>query len=108
MRSNGGKDESRNNLQDTTMRDRDLGRGDTAIVAREPKARGDHRIGRKDKRIRSSPQRDRGRASPRAFRCAWASRAPFGVAPLARADDAGKFQTGGGDRSGALHRSACH
>lgn len=47
MRSNSGKDESRNNLQDATMRDRNLGRGDTATVARKPKAPVDDRIGRK-------------------------------------------------------------
>jgi hypothetical protein len=48
MRSNSGKDESRNNLEEPTMRDRDLGRGDTATVVRKPKAPADHRIGRKD------------------------------------------------------------
>ena len=30
MRSNSGKDESRDNLHDPTMRDRELGRGNTA------------------------------------------------------------------------------
>lgn len=48
MRSNSGKDESRNNLRDPTIRDRDLGRGDTATVERKPKAPADHRQGRKD------------------------------------------------------------
>ena len=48
MRSNSGKDESRNNLNDPTMRDRDLDRGDTATAQKNPKAPADHRIGRKD------------------------------------------------------------
>lgn len=48
MRSNSGKDESRNNLRDPTMRDRGLKRGETATVERKPKAPADHRIGRKD------------------------------------------------------------
>ena len=48
MRSNSGKDESRNNLRDPTMRDRDLDRGDTATAQKNPKAPADHRIGRKD------------------------------------------------------------
>jgi hypothetical protein len=47
MRSNSGKDESRNNMRDPTMRDRDLGRGETA-TDRKPKAPADHRQGRKD------------------------------------------------------------
>jgi len=47
MRSNSAKDESRNNMRDPTMRDRDLGRGDTA-AEKKPKAPADHRIGRKD------------------------------------------------------------
>lgn len=48
MRSNSGKDEGRNNLHDPTMRDRELGRGDTATGVKKPKAPADHRIGRKD------------------------------------------------------------
>jgi hypothetical protein len=48
MRSNSGKDESRNNVRDPTMRDRDLGRGDTASAEKKPKAPADHRFGRKD------------------------------------------------------------
>lgn len=48
MRSNSGKDESRNNLQDPTLRDRDLGRGDTDTAEKEPRAPADHRTGRKD------------------------------------------------------------
>ena len=50
MRSNSGKDESRNNMRDPTMRDRDreLDRRDTATAQRKPKAPADHRIGRKD------------------------------------------------------------
>ena len=47
MRSNSGKDESRNNLHDPTLRDRELGRGDTATAEKE-KAPADHRTGRKD------------------------------------------------------------
>ena len=48
MRSNSGKDESRNNLHDPTLRDRSFERGDTATVQRKPKAPADHRTGRKD------------------------------------------------------------
>jgi len=48
MRSKSGKDESRNNLHDPTLRDRDLGRGDTAVAEKQPKAPADHRTGRKD------------------------------------------------------------
>ena len=48
MRSNSGKDESRNNLHDPTLSDRELGRGDTATAGKEPKAPADHRTGRKD------------------------------------------------------------
>jgi hypothetical protein len=48
MRSNSGKDEARNNLHDPTLRDRDLGRGDTATAEKKPKAPADHRTGRKD------------------------------------------------------------
>ena len=56
MRSNSGKDESRDNLHDPTIRDRERerARGDdeAAIEEREPKAPADHRGGRKDYRIR--------------------------------------------------------
>ena len=48
MRSNSGKDEARNNLQDPTMRDRDQDRDDTATIEKKPKAPADHRQGRKD------------------------------------------------------------
>ena len=48
MRSNSGKDESRDNLHDPTMRDRDLGRGGTATAEKKPEAPADHRQGRKD------------------------------------------------------------
>jgi hypothetical protein len=47
MRSNSGKDESRDNLHDPTLRDRELGRGDTATARKTPKAPADHRAGRK-------------------------------------------------------------
>jgi len=49
MRSNSGKDESRNNLHDPTMRDRALGRGDAATAEKKPKAPADHREGQQDK-----------------------------------------------------------
>lgn len=48
MRSNSSKDEGRNNLQVPTLRDRELGRGDTATADKKPKALADHRVGRKD------------------------------------------------------------
>jgi hypothetical protein len=48
MRGNSGKDEARNNLHDPTIRDRDLGPGETATSERKPKAPADHRTGRKD------------------------------------------------------------
>jgi hypothetical protein len=48
MRSNSGKDESRNNFHDPTIRERDLNRGDTPTGEKKPKAPADHRIGRKD------------------------------------------------------------
>jgi len=48
MRSNSGKDEARNNLDDPTLRDRDVGRGDTATAQKKPKAPADHRRSRKD------------------------------------------------------------
>ena len=48
MRSNSGKDESRNNMRDPTMRERNMGR---AIVKshNEPKAPADRRQGQQDK-----------------------------------------------------------
>ncbi len=49
MRSNSGRDESRNNLRDPTLRDRELGPGDTATAAKKPKAPADHRQGQQDK-----------------------------------------------------------
>ena len=48
MRSNSGKDESRNNLHDPTLRDRERGRGETATAEKVRKAPADHRTGRKD------------------------------------------------------------
>jgi hypothetical protein len=48
MRSNSGRDESRNNLRDPTMRDRDLKRGPAGAGRAKPNAPADHRIGRKD------------------------------------------------------------
>jgi len=48
MRSNSGKDESRNNLHDPTLRDRELGGDETATAEKGPKAPADHRTGRKD------------------------------------------------------------
>lgn len=48
MRSNSGKDESRNNLRDPTIRDRSLGRGKPAAGRTKVKAPADHRQGRKD------------------------------------------------------------
>jgi hypothetical protein len=48
MRSNSGKDESRDNLHDPTLRDRELGRGGTATADKKPKAPTDHRTGRND------------------------------------------------------------
>ena len=53
MRSNSGKDGSRNNLRDPTIRDRTIDRGDVAgdvaIAEDKPKAPADHRESRKDK-----------------------------------------------------------
>jgi hypothetical protein len=49
MRSNSGKDESRNNMHDPTMRDRELGRGGTATAEKKAKAPADHRQGQHDK-----------------------------------------------------------
>lgn len=48
MRSNSGKDETRNNMRDPTLRDRNLGRGRPSGAGGKPKAPGDHRGGRKD------------------------------------------------------------
>ncbi len=48
MRSNSGKDESRDNLHDPTLRDRERGRGETATAEKKPHAPADHRTGRKD------------------------------------------------------------
>ena len=39
MRSNSGKDEGRNTLHDSTLRDRKFDRGDTATVEKKPKDR---------------------------------------------------------------------
>jgi hypothetical protein len=47
MRSNSGKDESRNNLRDPTMRDLTMKRSRTS-TGRKLKAPADHRQGRKD------------------------------------------------------------
>lgn len=49
MRSNSGRDESRNNLRDPTMRERSMGRGEPKAGRRKPKAPADHRQGRHDK-----------------------------------------------------------
>jgi hypothetical protein len=48
MRSNSGKDESRNNMHDPTMRGGSLGRGGPSAGRRKAKAPADHRGGRKD------------------------------------------------------------
>jgi hypothetical protein len=48
MRSNSGDDKGRNNMHDPTLRDRDLGRGDSERGGGKPKAPADHRQGRKD------------------------------------------------------------
>jgi hypothetical protein len=48
MRSNSGRDKSRNNMRDPTMRDRELGRAGTTAGRSTPKAPADHRTGRKD------------------------------------------------------------
>jgi hypothetical protein len=47
MRGNSGRDESRNNMRDPTMRDRSLGRSRQSSGGRKPKAPADHRGGRK-------------------------------------------------------------
>jgi hypothetical protein len=49
MRSNSGKDEGRNNLHQPTLRDRELGRGNTATAEKKPKAPADHRQGQQEK-----------------------------------------------------------
>lgn len=55
MRSNSGRDESRNNLRDPTLRERSMGRG--AIKSRrKAEAPADHREGQQDK----SPKRHQG------------------------------------------------
>jgi hypothetical protein len=48
MRSNSGRDESRNNLRDPTMRERTKSRARTSTGRAKPKAPADHRRGRKD------------------------------------------------------------
>ena len=48
MRSNSGRDKSRNNMRDPTMRDRSMGRGKTGQGRAKLKAPADHRQGRKD------------------------------------------------------------
>ena len=52
MRSNSGRDESRNNLGDPTLRERSMGRGSVKSQS-EMKAPADHRQGQQDK----SPKR---------------------------------------------------
>ena len=47
MRSNSGRDESRNNMRDPTIRDHAMKRGRTS-TGRKLKAPADHRQGRKD------------------------------------------------------------
>lgn len=48
MRSNSGRDESRNNMRDPTMRDRSMGRHKSSSGRAKLKAPADHRQGRKD------------------------------------------------------------
>jgi len=48
MRSNSGKDESRSNMRDPTMRDRDPAMGKRETSGTRLKAPADHRQGRKD------------------------------------------------------------
>jgi hypothetical protein len=57
MRSNSGKNEARNNLHDSTLRDRELGRGGPATGGKKPKAPADHRQGQQD----SAPKSQRTR-----------------------------------------------
>jgi hypothetical protein len=52
MRSNSGRDESRNNMRDPTLRDRSLGRGGIKPHGRA-KAPADHRQGQQDKSPKS-------------------------------------------------------
>ena len=47
MRSNSGKDESRNNMHDPTVRDRSMGRGKAKTTAAKLHAPADHRKSRK-------------------------------------------------------------
>jgi hypothetical protein len=56
MRSNSGRDESRNNLRDPTLRERSMGRG-TGKLQRPMKAPADHRQGHQD----NSPKRHQSR-----------------------------------------------
>jgi hypothetical protein len=49
MRSNSGRDESRNNMRDPTMRERSMGRGKAASGRTKLKAPADHRQGQHDK-----------------------------------------------------------
>ena len=48
MRSNSGRDESRNNMRDPTIRDRTIRRTKPAAASAKLKAPADHREGRKD------------------------------------------------------------
>jgi len=48
MRSNSGKDESRNNMHDPTVRDHSMERGKAKTTPGNPHAPADHRKGRKD------------------------------------------------------------
>jgi hypothetical protein len=48
MRSNSGRDESRNNLRDPTLRDRQNKRGSSTAAGEKSNAPADHRTGRKD------------------------------------------------------------
>ena len=48
MRSNSGRDKSRNNLHAPTIRDHSMGRARTGSGRTKPKAPADHRQGRKD------------------------------------------------------------
>jgi hypothetical protein len=54
MRSNSGRDESRNNLRDPTLRERSMGRG--TIKSRKAKAPADHRESQEGK----APKRHQG------------------------------------------------
>jgi hypothetical protein len=48
MRSNSGRDESRNNMRDPTMREDGPGKGRRGTARAKLKAPADHRTGRKD------------------------------------------------------------